>query len=426
MDLEQQLRGSYVDRLGSLDVPGGDVGAARRTGARLKARRRLAVGVAAATVVAVAAVGHGLLVKDRASIGPSHSVGQWRELPPAPLSPRARAAGVWTGHEVIVVGGEADPCPPNTDFCARDTRELRDGAAYDPATNAWHPIAKAPVPVEEGDSLVSAGGKVVLRHPGEHTCATTRCPPADTWGWYVYDPVADSWSDDLGGPPSLRDSALSVLGSDVYGIAGRHVVSYDVGSGLWSRLPVDRNQPRLVHRQVTATAVGPVLTGYDATRPDDGTVPSVVLADVFDGTRWHRLPATGQLGNTWHWTGSSMFAPDPEESTGGAVNAYPHAYPEGGFLDPSSGRWSPLSRDFSARWGSGWGIYAVGGRWAATYGQVYDTQTGHVTLLPPPAGAPDASTTVWAGDVLMAFGGVYPATGASDDAVTNRAWLYTP
>jgi hypothetical protein len=113
--------------------------------------------------------------------------------------------------------------------------------------------------------------------------------------------------------------------------------------------------------------------------------------------------------------------------TGGAVNPYPHAYPEGGFLDPASGRWSPLARDFSARWGSGWGIYAVGGPWAATYGQLYDTRTGRVTRLPQPAGAPDQeSTTVWAGDVLVAFGGVYAATGISYDSVSNRAWLYSP
>jgi hypothetical protein len=413
MDLEQQLRESYADRLGPLASSGADVGAARRAGARLKVRRRLAVGAAAVAVVAIAAVGHGLLGADPVSIGPSHAVGEWRVLPPAPLSPRALAASVWTGREVIVVGGQSKPCPPNTDGCASDLRDLRDGAAYDPATDAWRRIAKAPVPVTDADRLVAAGGKVVLRHR-----------EGRGWGWFVYDPVADRWSSDLGGPP-LSDGALSPLGSKVYGIAGRYVMSYDVVSGLWTRLPVDPHQPRLLHRRVTATPAGPVLSGYDATRPDDGTVPSVVLADVYDGARWRRLPATGQLGNDWLWNGSRMVVADPTKVDGGQVNAFPRSYPEGGFLDPSTGRWSPLAPAFSEA-GRGWGVYAVGGRWAATYGQVYDTQTGRVTVLPRPADAPDQGVSaVWADDVLVAFGGVY-STGTADGSTTDRAWLYTP
>ena len=148
MDLEQQLRESYVERLGSLDLPGGDVAAARRTGARMRARRRLTVGAAALAVVAVA-LGGTLVGTGRVSVGPSHDTGHWRELPAPPLSPRANAQAVWTGHEVVVVGGETEPCPPGAD-CAILPDDLRDGAAYDPGTDRWHRIAQAPVSVGPG------------------------------------------------------------------------------------------------------------------------------------------------------------------------------------------------------------------------------------------------------------------------------------
>ena len=42
---------------------------------------------------------------------------------------------------------------------------------------------------------------------------------------------------------------------------------------------------------------GSSVSGYDETQPNDGHEPSLVLADVWDGEGWTRLPATGQLGN---------------------------------------------------------------------------------------------------------------------------------
>jgi hypothetical protein len=108
---------------------------------------------------------------------------------------------------------------------------------------------------------------------------------------------------------------------------------------------------------------------------------------------------------------------------GGEVDPYPHAYPAGGILDPRSGAWSELPDDFTEGV-DGWGVNASGGRWAATYGQVYDTETSRVTTLPRPDGAPDLDVSaVWAQDSLLAFGGV---TFGQQTETTNRAWLYTP
>jgi N-acetylneuraminic acid mutarotase len=58
----------------------------------------------------------------------------WRALATAPLSPRGRAAGVWTGRELVVAGGDTE-----------DVADARSAAAYDPATNAWRTLPSLPV-----------------------------------------------------------------------------------------------------------------------------------------------------------------------------------------------------------------------------------------------------------------------------------------
>ncbi len=161
MNLEETLAQTFDERLDAIDVPGGDVAAARSAGRRMRVRRRVAAGVAAVAVVAVGVagtLGAGSLRAD----GPSGTGGHWRELPTPPLSPRANAQSVWSGREVIVLGGETRPCPPSAD-CAIVSDGLRDGAAYDPGTNSWRAIPPAPVAVGPGDRLVVADGVVVLR-----------------------------------------------------------------------------------------------------------------------------------------------------------------------------------------------------------------------------------------------------------------------
>lgn len=37
----------------------------------------------------------------------------WTQMPDAPLSHRVGATTIWTGREVVVVGGITNPCPPD-------------------------------------------------------------------------------------------------------------------------------------------------------------------------------------------------------------------------------------------------------------------------------------------------------------------------
>lgn len=417
MDVEERMRETYVERLGALELSGGDIDGARRTGARLRGRRRLAVGAAAVAVVAVA-VGGTLVGTGQVSVGPAHDIGHWRELPAPPLSPRADAQAVWTGREVLVIGGETNPCPPNAD-CALSPSGLRDGAAYDVRTNSWRPIPPAPVPVGPGDHLVVADGVVVL--------SDTRSGSAR---WFTYEPDHNRWTrvDDV--PPGIGELP-SAIGSEVYVAAGRRVAVYDVTRFRWSFLPADRIEPALAQRTLTATDVGPVVTGEDSSQPHDGSVPRLLLADVWDGSHWRRMPPSQQLaGNAWSWTGTRMIDPEPFTLDGGEVNGWGRSYPMGGTLDPATGTWGPLPEALvNAPMGDdrGWAVSASGGPWIAVLGQVYDDSTGRVWQLPRPAGAPDYGiAAAWADGRLLTFGGADSTQGYTGDALTRRAWIYTP
>lgn len=83
--------------------------------------------------------------------------GTWRTIAAAPLEGRSSHVAVWTGREMLVWGGHAhdgDGQPTDRD----------DGAAYAPATDTWRPLPPGPVPgiggaaVWTGRELVLVGG----------------------------------------------------------------------------------------------------------------------------------------------------------------------------------------------------------------------------------------------------------------------------
>jgi hypothetical protein len=111
---------------------------------------------------------------DGAAFDPT--TGTWRTLAPAPLSPD-RYAGVWTGTELVVIGGG---------------EATVDGAAYDPVTDTWRDIAYPPLALVESrltfrDGVVYVSGAV---RTGE--AVTGRA------GTMAYDVATDRWTEDAG------------------------------------------------------------------------------------------------------------------------------------------------------------------------------------------------------------------------------------
>jgi hypothetical protein len=187
----------------------------------------------------------------------AHVFARWQQLATPPLSPRTDALGVHVGHRVLVLGG-------------RQGSVLRDGATYDLRTGMWRHL-RMPVAVTDRDHAVAAAGVAVLRH----------ARPGRSAAWWRFDPRIDLWSRMRHLPAHL--SVASALGSEVYAISRRHVVVYSVQLDRWTPLPADRLRPALRGRRVTASPSGTVITGYAADHPHR------LLADRWDGLRWHRL-----------------------------------------------------------------------------------------------------------------------------------------
>jgi hypothetical protein len=78
----------------------------------------------------------------------------WRMIADAPLAPRAGHLAVWTGKEMVVWGG----------FLTAYERERYDGrgAAYDPATDSWRMLPRAPLPAGYDAMGAWTGSEVVV------------------------------------------------------------------------------------------------------------------------------------------------------------------------------------------------------------------------------------------------------------------------
>lgn len=103
---------------------------------------------------------------------------EWRQLPAAPLSARARMQAAWTGKEMIVWGGED---------ARHGDRGPVDGAAYNPETNTWRRISDAPGDGRSGAGTLMVGDKTAFFggsnvHGASAATATL-----------VYEPTADKW-----------------------------------------------------------------------------------------------------------------------------------------------------------------------------------------------------------------------------------------
>lgn len=120
--------------------------------------------------------------------------GRWTALDVMPLSPRKRPSVVWTGRVFLVWGGEVN----NIGFA--------DGAALDPATNRWRPMA--------ANGRVRAGGNAVW--------AGSRMVVLSGTGGQAYDPVTDSWAamPELGGVDAADGFTDAVYsGGHLYGLS---------------------------------------------------------------------------------------------------------------------------------------------------------------------------------------------------------------
>lgn len=366
------------------------------------------------------------------------AVGAWTRLPDGPLSPREGSA---TAHlstpdadlAVFVGGYVGSPCPPNADCVFSGGSTASDGAAYDLDTGAWHAIADAPRPVAShastavlGDTMyVLTNGHLLAWDAGEDVWSELSAPTRTVWASLVADTHGDV--------PRL----VLASGSDEHGVHPDEV--YDPASGTWSVLPPNPLQPSF-DRVVVSTPAGLVLTAKPIARDGGPEDPALVRAAVLEpgAAQWRSLPpAENQLGGWyWTWTGTRLVDPTPGGADGGQVNNFGRTIPYGGALDPATGTWTLLEgtpEEFSG----GWAVDALGGRFNAVQGWVYDDGDAAGdgrgwTRLDRPDDAPaEPGPGVWAGDTLIVSGGAdwdnadEPDEWTPENVWSTGAWAYT-
>ena len=119
--------------------------------------------------------------------------------------PRTRHTAIWTGTEMIVWGGQSD------------TGILGDGGRYNPATNLWSPIAA------DDDSPTARYGHTAVWTGSEMLILGGVDGSSELDDGYAYDPETDLWRTLTkdGDPVARRDATAVWTGSEVLLFGGR-------------------------------------------------------------------------------------------------------------------------------------------------------------------------------------------------------------
>ncbi len=275
---------------------------------------------------------------------------EWQKLPSGPLSARSSAAVAWTGSRMFVWGGYVG---------AGSQQVASDGALYDPVSGTWQPVAPSPlagradaIAVWTGSEVVVIGGMpaVVTSTQREYLDAAAYDPATNRWRRLPTMPVQPSHTTDSVTAVATSDGIYvwSYWEHDVVTKDGGTVTSgislarYDPTSGTWHSM--DTTQPRDLGT--------PLWTGreliFPAAQPFYGDVPGPYTTgrsgwrlDLPTGT-FRRIPhgPVDDLGATPVWTGAALLSVDTGATTSGPAGTnYPG---EAAVWDPATNAWSGL------------------------------------------------------------------------------------
>jgi hypothetical protein len=383
---------------------------------------------AAAAGLFLAACGAG----ESAPPDPARRSATWQALPAGVLSPREGALGLWTGQEVLLVGGsDAPPCPPNASCVPPDVPPLADGAAFDPRTGAWRRIADSPVPFEWAQGI-AVGRTAYLWIPG------SAGRPDAASAFLAYRIEDDRW-EELPPPPGdfdlfhgivqAGDRIVAYTGSDEQGEGSDF--AFDPATKTWSELPPDPLSPSF-DRSMVWSGGEIVLFDHELVPNPGSEKPAVTRAAALDleTGSWRRLPDSKIISTgPWVRDGERLVNPTLGGADGGEVGNWGRAHPYGGIFDPASGRWSALPNPPDGEEDFGAGVLTdSGGHYFGYQGWILDATTDTWIELPPldTDELVTGRTVVPAGDDLVVFGGARWKEHSFEATLLADAWIWSP
>jgi N-acetylneuraminic acid mutarotase len=264
---------------------------------------------------------------------------RWSVLPAAPLSARADAGAIWTGAEVVILGGQSTQADGSSRSCG-------DGAAYDPSTNRWQHIP-APVPPSGHALTLGLAAQVdgdLLAWSEWSTTTQTSNGFTGTGGadLFAYSELTGRWRlipNAAGALPDVEEVLSTgqqaiVRGITYYcgGCPGPALPEasdlYDPAQNRWTALPPD---PVAVTGAVSAWtgaalfSFNPMGEASSPSNPSEDLVPGDASAYDLVTNTWQPLPAAPSGCNDgwpWSpvWTGAAVLIYCPP-SAGSAVGA---------------------------------------------------------------------------------------------------------
>ncbi len=417
-----------------------------RTHRRRVRRRSITSGIAAVTVVAIVATvialtnnaskpavvrvtpttnGHAAPPAVATADAAQLASGKWSTLPPAPIPTRARATVVWTGHELIVWGGATD----------RNQDQLRaDGAAYDPATNAWRILPTAPLSPRLGQAVVWTGTDMIIW--GGNDDASNTKPHATSDG-AAYNPTTNSWTRLSASPLAARTQAIAVwTGDEMIVLGGQPAIvtdaepdftdgaAYDPAKNDWHKLPLP--EPPAHHQLTwdTAAQAGPnQLLAWSQWALSRRTGPNSAElsggADLFrfdeSSRRWTNVAAAANALPSVEeaiWNGEQAIVRGDTVNCGACSRPF---IPEATALyDPATNSWTrllpdPLSSDHMTSTWTGGALFSFNagsqsGSIVPGDATVYDPAAKTwAQLKRAPSGCDDSPTPIWTGRAVLMY-----------------------
>jgi hypothetical protein len=344
-----------------------------------------------------------LALQEQVEQGAAPRTADWRALAPSPLNPRHGSVGVWTGQEMLVVGGSfGQPCPPTADCAVVSGTDLVDGAAYEPTTDTWRMLADAPGPVTDGLAAWSGSEMVVLTQ--RHT--------------FAYDPEADTWRS-LDAPPSTAFTHSVVTDAGIVFGSYDQVPSREAASdwllnpvdGTWEPLP-DDPFGESYDRSLAWDGERLWLLSMSVDHHFEAYEGASSRVAVLEDGEWRLVSEQTppvQQGQRWWWFQDRLLAP---------ASPYDRGSDHGVVLNPTSGEWTrvPATEAGHLEGDLGWVSAGCplppvgpGDHWVAGGGPILTSADPLVsTLVPGCEQLAQPDVAVWTGDELVVWGGVAP------------------